>query len=767
MLCALASASALSPPRPGGRRPTAAERGAAQQIASHGRKRDWRAALAVLRSLEERANAVHYNAAIDACGKGGQWKQALSLLREMSAADLPLDSFSFSSAISAQAKAPDGWRRALALLRAMRMQGLPQSRYCHNAAVSVCGASGEWRRALQLLAAMEREGPSPDAYSFNAAIAACGRAKQWLEALALLEEAPRAGVRPDVVTYSAAMAALRNSGRWEQALAVLERMREAGVQPNAVTYHSAIAACQTGGQWVLACRLLDEMGEAGAPPDARHYAAAIAACDRGGAWEQAIKLLLKMGVRGVEPSAVAYNSAISACGRAAQWEAALTLLRRMPARSATVVTYNSAISAAARAGQWEAALELLDAMPAEGLSADAITHNAVLDALARAARWQHAAAFLSHSLRAAARPPAGARGKPRRRAVAAGASPPPDAVALCTVVAACEAAGEWRAARELLWQGGGADGGAGADASSSEGADAMASIEAALRQAPGRWAGDAAKVGAAARELRAAYAAEAATGRLGPAYTAAVRTCARGGQLRSALLLLLEAERLQGGALDGSAYAALREAAAVAGDDDLSRRVQKHIRSVVHPASRRAAAAAAAADDDDEELSAAAARASSTPLAFFVLEGAHVACENGFNASSASDVFLTRQPGGGVVGAVDAAREARSLVWQLRRTRRYTPMLSALPSHVARGRSQQWQQQLLAQHCEKKALAAQLALDYPAPSLRSTHRMCVDCHEAFRVASLAFDRAITCKDPGHLHVFEGGRCSCGGRWRGG
>ena len=763
MLCAFASASALSPARPGGRRPTAAERGAAQQIAAHGRKRDWRAALTVLRSLEERANAVHYNAAIDACGKGGQWKQAISLLREMSAADLPLDSFSFSSAISAQAKAPDGWRRALALLRVMRMQGLPPSRYCHNAAVSVCGASGEWRRALQLLAAMEREGPSPDSYSFNAAIAACGRAKQWLEALALLEEAPRAGVRPDVVTYSAAMAALRNSGRWEQALAVLERMREAGVEPNAVTYHSAIAACQTGGQWVLACRLLDEMGEAGEPPDARHYAAAIAACDRGGAWEQAIKLLLKMGVRGVGPSAVAYNSAISACGRAAQWEAALTLLRRMPARSATVVSYNSAISAAGRAGQWEAALELLDAMPAEGLSADAITHNSVLDALARAAQWQHAVAFLRHTLRAAARPPAGARGKPRRRA--AGASPPPDAVALCTVVAACEAAGEWRAARELLWRGGDGGAGDGGAADGADGADAMASIEAALRQAPRRWAGDAAEVGAAARDVRAAYAAEAATGRLGPAYTAAVRACARGGQLRSALLLLLEAERLQGGTLDGSAYAALREAAAVAGDDDLSRRVQKHIRSVVHPASRRAAAAA---DEEAPSAAATAARgASSTPLAFFVLEGAHVACENGFNASSASDVFLTRQADGGVVGAVDAAREARALVWQLRRTRRYTPMLSALPSHVSRGRSQQWQQQLLAQHCEKKALAAQLALDYPAPSLRSTHRMCVDCHEAFRVASLAFDRTITCKDPGHLHVFEAGRCSCGGRWRGG
>ena len=69
-------------------------------------------------------------------------------------------------------------------------------------------------------------------------------------------------------------------------------------------------------------------------------------------------------------------------------------------------------------------------------------------------------------------------------------------------------------------------------------------------------------------------------------------------------------------------------------------------------------------------------------------------------------------------------------------------------------------------HGEKKALAAQLALDYPAPALRTTHRMCVDCHDLFAAASLAYKRRITCQDPGHLHVFEGGRCSCGGRWRG-
>ena len=222
--------TALSPSQPRPPRPTSADRKAAQRISAHGRTANWRAALAELRSLED-ANAVHFNAAIDACGKSGRWEEALSLLREMASMPSPSmrpDAFSFSSTISAQSKAPNGWRRALALLRAMRMHGLEPSRYCYNAAITVCGSGGEWRRALQLLSAMEdRPNPPPDVYSFNTAIAACGRAGQWVAALELLERATSLGVC-DVVTFSSAMGALRSSGRWEQALEVLGRMDAAG-----------------------------------------------------------------------------------------------------------------------------------------------------------------------------------------------------------------------------------------------------------------------------------------------------------------------------------------------------------------------------------------------------------------------------------------------------------------------------------------------------------------------------------------------------------
>ena len=63
------------------------------------------------------------------------------------------------------------------------------------------------------------------------------------------------------------------------------------------------------------------------------------------------------------------------------------------------------------------------------------------------------------------------------------------------------------------------------------------------------------------------------------------------------------------------------------------------------------------------------------------------------------------------------------------------------------------------QHAEKKAIAAQLSLDYPEPHVRTTHRMCVDCHACFKAASLVYNRRLIVDDARSRHVFENGECS--------
>ena len=64
-------------------------------------------------------NVITHNAAVSACEKGGQWKQALSLLKGMQDAGVARNVVSFSAAISACEKGGQ-WQQALSLFKEMQ-----------------------------------------------------------------------------------------------------------------------------------------------------------------------------------------------------------------------------------------------------------------------------------------------------------------------------------------------------------------------------------------------------------------------------------------------------------------------------------------------------------------------------------------------------------------------------------------------------------------------------------------------------------------------
>ena len=69
-------------------------------------------------------------------------------------------------------------------------------------------------------------------------------------------------------------------------------------------------------------------------------------------------------------------------------------------------------------------------------------------------------------------------------------------------------------------------------------------------------------------------------------------------------------------------------------------------------------------------------------------------------------------------------------------------------------------------HTEKKALAWALQ-HFPegsAITVRKTIRCCVDCHNAFKVASHAYGRSLRILDQVRMHEFSAGKCSCGDWW---
>ena len=249
-----------------------------------------------------RPNVATYNAAMQACGSAGRWREALRLLRAMLAESVAPNATSFTSAIAA------------------------------------CGAAGEWEQARRVLGAVKAAHGAAllSVGSYNAAIKACGDAGRFEEAVEVLREMEadaRAGgaPAPDVTTYTAAIKASWGAGH-EQAVLLLREMPARGVTPSRISYNAAIAACGRGGEWELAESLFREMARLGLGPDVISYNSLISALGGAGQWERAVGYLREMsaadrggGGGGVAPDGVSFAAASLACERAGRYAEAAGL----------------------------------------------------------------------------------------------------------------------------------------------------------------------------------------------------------------------------------------------------------------------------------------------------------------------------------------------------------------------------------------------------------------------------------------------------------
>ena len=145
-----------------------------------------------------------FNEVIAACGAGGAWQRALTLLVAMRASVSasgggggdggggvlvpPPDSLTYSRVLVALDRNGARWEAALRVLEEMAEDGLPPDMVVHNHVVAACGHAGRWGAALHTLARARAASLRPNLRSYNAAIIACGRAGRWRRALAQLEE---------------------------------------------------------------------------------------------------------------------------------------------------------------------------------------------------------------------------------------------------------------------------------------------------------------------------------------------------------------------------------------------------------------------------------------------------------------------------------------------------------------------------------------------------------------------------------------------------
>jgi pentatricopeptide repeat protein len=305
-------------------------------------------------------------AAVFACGRLGDWEQALAFLtdarrlRSEGLADPAVRAFDmapvFTSCLAVLNQARES-QRLVSVFALMDSDDVDPSGVAFGLAISANARLGQRNNAAALQESLrllmeahelrdELDQPV-DARAYLAVMDAHGRAKEPFgasEALALavdagvadercFETAVRAaaqsgaaeqalahvramrdsGLTPSVDAYNQVIAAYEGAGRLRDAGAVLKEMQALGYETNAQTYCVAIRAAAGWGDFGRAYALLEEMKAEGLKPTVEVYAALAKGCAKIQSGRRAVALLAEMGLADLEPNLAVYNAVLQAC----------------------------------------------------------------------------------------------------------------------------------------------------------------------------------------------------------------------------------------------------------------------------------------------------------------------------------------------------------------------------------------------------------------------------------------------------------------------
>ncbi|CAJ1434629.1 unnamed protein product [Effrenium voratum] len=370
----------------------------------------WRLAARSLADLEEQ-NLVSQNAALSAHKE--QWRQAASLVNQLSARNLTCSLITYNTLIGACEK--DQWRFGVHLLGELG-QGM-QASVITCSAMAGCAA---WRATAALLQEVE-----PNYLIYSSFVSSLGAANQWRHVLHTLRVEE---LQSDVASCAVALSCSRHVPGLAQALAarceaLLRRMAHGmapirfrqvlqadlprrlekglvagvpaqdpwneGLRSNTIILNAALNACVKYRQWSKAGWLLENACSNAVPGDiithntmasSPGWCAALQLRDRitlnsqlrFATWRRALVLLQEASQVFLQSDTVTYNTAINACD---SWPTASLLLFEASARTLQldVISCTAAISS-----DWQRACGLLELLTARALEGNLQTYNSLL-----------------------------------------------------------------------------------------------------------------------------------------------------------------------------------------------------------------------------------------------------------------------------------------------------------------------------------------------------------------------------------------------------
>ncbi|XP_074328202.1 uncharacterized protein LOC141666101 isoform X2 [Apium graveolens] len=230
--------------------------------------------------LKPLPNVIHFNQLLAALVKMKQHSVAVSLFRNMCATNIPLDIFTFNTAINC---------------------------FCHLNRVDY---------AFSLLPAIIKRGFLPDVVTYTTLIRGLISQDNPVEAQNIFNKLLRFNdIQPNVVTYTTIIDGLCKRGHPSVAVKLFRYMEKKGCKPNAVTYNTIIDCLRKCRLVDQALGLLREMTRKGILPNLMTYSSLIQGLFDFNRWQDINGLLREMDISNISPDVHTFSILVDAYGK--------------------------------------------------------------------------------------------------------------------------------------------------------------------------------------------------------------------------------------------------------------------------------------------------------------------------------------------------------------------------------------------------------------------------------------------------------------------
>ena len=430
-----------------------------------------------------------YGVVMSACQSASCWKEALQVFAAAAQASVQADARSFTSAISSGVRGED-WQGAVARFCEMLRKGVETDSIVQNAGLLAKGFL-LWQAALQQLGELEQTFLRADAASYNTVLSACEG--HWQECLVMVVDMEQKAIKKTVVSMGALLSGKNElSESWGRPLELLVSCYRRSAETNVISHTNLLAGMAAS--WFHAAAYFSSLSTRGVAKTLPMETAALNGLRAAGRWRQVlhvaaaarerdqamshmvvdshisasqwwhgVQACTSLARRSLEPSLLTVNLAVSAGAALRQWHRGLGFLSSRSLQD--VRTVNGALHSASENGQWSLALTLLQNLALSALEASVVSYSTAMTACGAKGSWPHVLLLLNRLegqgleattivCNSAIVSCAGSGSGSWRFALSLFGYVPsasgPDTVSFDGALQACEAAGRWRAALQLL-----------------------------------------------------------------------------------------------------------------------------------------------------------------------------------------------------------------------------------------------------------------------------------------------------------------------------